>query len=45
VWPTRKETVQTTGIVVAMVVVMAIILWILDMFLLWAVRGLTGLGG
>ncbi|OGT21584.1 MAG: preprotein translocase subunit SecE [Gammaproteobacteria bacterium RBG_16_57_12] len=45
VWPTRKETVQTTLIVLAMVIVVAIILWILDMFLLWAVKLLTGQGG
>ena len=27
VWPTRKETLQTTGIVFAFVVVMALFLW------------------
>ena len=41
VWPTRKETVQTTLIVMAMVVVIAIFLWILDAGLIWAVRWLT----
>ena len=45
VWPTRKETTQTTLIVVAMVVLMGIVLWLFDMFLLWAVRLLTGQGG
>jgi preprotein translocase subunit SecE len=30
VWPTRRETVQTTGAVFAFVVVMAIVLWIVD---------------
>ena len=30
VWPTRQETIQTTMIVVAVVIVMAIILWALD---------------
>jgi preprotein translocase subunit SecE len=45
VWPTRKETVQTTLIVLLMVIVIAIILWILDMFLLWAAQWLTGQGG
>ena len=30
VWPTRKETIQTTGIVFAFVVVMAIFLWATD---------------
>ena len=45
VWPTRKETAQTTMVVMAMVVVIAIFLWLLDMILLWAVRLLTGQGG
>jgi preprotein translocase subunit SecE len=31
VWPTRKETLQTTGIVVLFVVVMAISLWVIDL--------------
>jgi len=30
VWPTRKETMQTTMIVVSVVFIMAIILWALD---------------
>lgn len=37
VWPTRQETVQTTMIVVAFVLVMALILWGLDSFLGWLV--------
>jgi len=45
VWPTRKETVQTTLIVMAMVFVVAVILWGFDMFLTWAVKLLTGQGG
>ncbi len=45
VWPTRKETIQTTLVVLAMVVVVAILLWIFDMILAWAVRFLTGQGG
>jgi preprotein translocase subunit SecE len=42
VWPTRKETLHTTGIVFLMVTVIAIFLWLLDMFLGWAVRGMIG---
>jgi preprotein translocase subunit SecE len=42
VWPTRQETVQTTMIVVAMVLLMALILWGLDSLLLWGVSFLTG---
>ena len=42
VWPTRAETTQTTLIVIAMVVVMGILLWLLDVLLLWLVRLITG---
>jgi preprotein translocase subunit SecE len=45
VWPTRKETVQTTSIVLAMVTVVAIFLWLLDMVLAWAIKALIGQGG
>jgi preprotein translocase subunit SecE len=45
VWPTRKETVQTTSIVMAMVTAVAIFLWLLDMVLAWAVKALIGQGG
>jgi preprotein translocase subunit SecE len=44
VWPSGKETWQTTGIVMVMVVLIAIFLWFLDMFLIWAVKLLTGQG-
>jgi preprotein translocase subunit SecE len=42
VWPSRKETLQTTAIVVAFVLVMAIFLWIVDASLVWLVRVLVG---
>ncbi len=45
VWPTRAETVQTSLAVFAVVIVVGIMLWLLDMSLLWAVRFLTGQGG
>jgi len=45
VWPTRQETIQTTLVVVAMVVVMALILWGVDSVLLWAVSWFTGQRG
>ena len=35
VWPTRKETLQTTGLVFAFVVVMAFFLWLTDKSLEW----------
>ena len=45
VWPTREETVRTTLLVFAMVFIVGLILWLLDMFLFWGVRFLTGQGG
>jgi preprotein translocase subunit SecE len=41
VWPSRKETLQTTGIVFAFVLVMAIILWITDKGLEWVLYDLV----
>lgn len=35
VWPTRKETLQMTGIVFAFVAVMGLFLWILDKLVQW----------
>jgi preprotein translocase subunit SecE len=35
VWPTRKETMQTTAAVFAFVVVMAVFLWLTDKTLEW----------
>ena len=40
VWPTRKETIQTTAAVFAFVVVMAVFLWITDKALEWVVYDL-----
>ena len=45
VWPTREETMRTTMLVFAMVFTVGLILWLLDMFLFWGVRLLTGQGG
>ena len=44
VWPTRKETLQTTGIVFVFVVVMAMFLWAVDSSLLWIVKKFLGTG-
>jgi preprotein translocase subunit SecE len=43
-WPTRKETVQTTGVVFAFVVVMALVLFAIDSSLAWLVKLVTGRG-
>jgi preprotein translocase subunit SecE len=41
-WPTRKETIQTTAVVFAFVVVMALFLFAVDSTLAWLVKVLTG---
>jgi preprotein translocase subunit SecE len=40
VWPTRKETMQTTAAVFAFVVVMAMFLWVSDKTLEWVLYDL-----
>jgi len=45
VWPSRKETMQTTGIVVLFVVVMALFLWLVDAGLLLLVKLMMGRSG
>ncbi|HET7775112.1 MAG TPA: preprotein translocase subunit SecE, partial [Azospira sp.] len=41
VWPSRKETLQTTGIVFVFMVVMAIFLWLTDKSLEWLLYDLV----
>jgi preprotein translocase subunit SecE len=41
VWPTRKETIQTTAAVFAFVVVMALFLWVSDKTLEWVLYDLV----
>lgn len=45
VWPTREETMQTTLVVAAMVIVLALILWGMDGILVWLIGWLTGQRG
>jgi preprotein translocase subunit SecE len=40
VWPSRKETVQTTLVVFAIVVVVGVYVWLIDTGLGWAVKKL-----
>jgi len=40
-WPTKKETMQTTGAVFAFVLVMAIMLWVADKSLEWVLYDLV----
>jgi preprotein translocase subunit SecE len=42
VWPSRKETVQTTAVVVGFAVVMALFLWAVDASLLLIVNIIMG---
>ena len=44
VWPTRKETLQTTGVVFLFVFTMALFLWMVDTGLLWITQKLLGTG-
>lgn len=45
VWPTRQETIQTTGVVIVVVIITALFLWLLDMLLGGITRWLMGHGG
>ena len=45
VWPSRKETMQTTLVVFAFVFIMALFLWMVDASLLWITHRLIGTGG
>lgn len=42
VWPTRKETIQMTMVVISLVLIVALFLWAADSILLYAVKALTG---
>lgn len=42
VWPTSQETIQTTGMIVLMVVVFGLIMWGFDTLMLFLVGLLTG---
>jgi preprotein translocase subunit SecE len=45
VWPTRQETIQTTGVVIVVVIITALFLWVLDLLLGGITRWLMGHGG
>lgn len=45
VWPTRQEAVQTTLIVLVVVLLVGIFLWLLDMLLQWGYGAIIGVGG
>jgi preprotein translocase subunit SecE len=45
VWPSREDTLKTTGIVFLFVAIAGFFFWGLDLLLAWATRALTGQGG
>ncbi len=45
IWPTRKEALQTTLVVVVMVSIVAVILWLLDVLFRFGVEQLVVSGG
>lgn len=44
VWPTRAETMQTTLMVMVIVLLLSLFLWLIDMLLGWGVKTLLGGG-
>ena len=44
VWPTRAETMQTTLMVMVIVLLLSLFLWLVDMLLGWGVKTLLGGG-
>jgi preprotein translocase subunit SecE len=42
VWPSRQETVQTTAVVIAMVLFVAVFLWLVDWLIYSAVQTVMG---
>lgn len=44
-WPSRKETLVTTGMVFVMVIACSIFFLLVDLFFTWAVHGVLGIGG
>jgi len=44
-WPGKQETLMTTAVVFAFAIIAGVGFWLLDLFLAWATRHLTGQGG
>ena len=42
VWPTKQETTQTALGVIAIVVIIGLVLWLIDMFFGWSIGTLYG---
>lgn len=44
VWPTRRETIISTGLVLVLCVVFALLFLLVDSLLGWSVQAILGLG-
>jgi preprotein translocase subunit SecE len=44
-WPTKQETWITTALVFGFAIIAGLMFWLLDLFLAWATKLLTGQGG
>ena len=44
-WPSKNETWITTALVFGFAIIAGLMFWLLDLFLAWATRMLTGQGG
>ena len=40
IWPTRRETIQSTMVVIVLVILIGLFLWLLDVLSLWGVYDL-----
>ncbi|MFT3907254.1 MAG: preprotein translocase subunit SecE [Steroidobacteraceae bacterium] len=45
IWPSKQDTWQTTAVVFGFVVISGVFFWVLDLFLAWATKLLSGQGG
>ncbi|MDN5872613.1 MAG: preprotein translocase subunit SecE [Nitrococcus sp.] len=45
IWPTKQESLQTTLVVLVMVIVVGVFLWLLDTLFLWLIQLLLRPGG
>ncbi|MBO1255769.1 preprotein translocase subunit SecE [Alteromonas sp. 5E99-2] len=44
VWPSRQEATQTTLVIIAATIVVGLLLWLLDLVIVWGVGLITGIG-
>jgi preprotein translocase subunit SecE len=45
VWPGREQAIKTTAVVFGFMAIAGMFFWLLDLFLAWATKLLTGQGG